>query len=346
MRILTSNNKYLLLLTVIFLSLSFTSCLKDPSPTSVDYNISDTAFLLHYLEEQGNYINSGLAPSTINADQIYPDPELFKIIDLRNTEKFEQGRIPTSINLKTVDLLSYFENSTDDSTIVVLVSESGQISGYLTSLFRLMGYYNVYSLNFGIASWHNDFAEEVFLEREILSSNFVSELTNTNFPKLEYSPLPELNLGSSDNIKETLISRINSVWNNGFIIQNLPIGDKNTFIMCYGDLNLYKAHSIEGPTPGEGHPIGAVHYLLVDRLFELNSTKYLQTIPSNKRIITYSYSGQLGAFIAAYLRVLGYDAYSLNYGASQFIYERLVWSDYTKVYVFDESKVMNFPYEK
>ncbi len=229
--------------------------------------------------------------------------------------------------------------------IVVLVSESGQKSSYLTSLLWFMGYNNVYSLNFGIASWNNDFAQEVLSERNLLSLNNELSLDNTNFPKLDFSALPELNLESSDNISQNILDRINSVWNNDFVIQNLPLGSNSAFVICYGNLNLYKAHALEGPTPGEGHPHGVVHYL-ADPIFELKSTAYLQTIPSNKKIIIYTYSGQLGASIVAYLRILGYDAYSLNYGASQFIYERLAWGEYTKSYVFDESKVMNYPYDK
>jgi rhodanese-related sulfurtransferase len=345
MKMFSLNKEYILLLVVIFLSFCFTSCLEDPSPTSIDYKLTDTALLLHYLEEQGDYINTSSAPSTISAEQIFSNPGVFNIIDLRSIEKFEQGRIPNSINLKSEELISYFENSVNDTMAMILVSQSGQQSSYFTTLLRFWGYYNVYSLNFGIASWNNDFAQEVLAERDLLSLDNELSLDNTIFPKSDFSPLPELILESSDNMKLNIQGRINSVWNKEVVVQNLPLGSNSAFVICYGDLNLYKAHALEGPTPGEGHPNGVVHYL-ADPIFELKSTAYLQTIPSNKKIIIYTLSGQLGASIAAYLRVLGYDAYSLNYGASQFIYERLAWGEYTKLYVFDESKVMNYPYDK
>ena len=100
---------------------------------------------------------------------------------------------------------------------------------------------------------------------------------------------------------------------------------------------------MDGPMPGYGHSPGTVHYYH-EPFYELRSSSSLQTIPTNKEIIIYSYSGQLSAFVVAYLRVLGYNAKSLKYGASQLIYPRLLWSEFTSPFVFDSSKVMNYPY--
>ena len=59
----------------------------------------------------------------------------------------------------------------------------------------------------------------------------------------------------------------------------------------------------------------------------------LKTLPTDKAVVIYCYTGQNSAFLTAYLRVLGYDAKSLLYGANGMIYDHLsdagltVWSD-------------------
>ena len=67
---------------------------------------------------------------------------------------------------------------------------------------------------------------------------------------------------------------------------------------------------------------------------------------TNKKILVYSYNGQISAFIVAYLRILGYEAYSLKYGASQFSLERLLWSEETRDFIFDVTDVKNYQYQK
>ncbi len=42
----------------------------------------------------------------------------------------------------------------------------------------------------------------------------------------------------------------------------------------------------------------------------------LKTLPTDKTIVVYCYTGQTSANMAAYLQVLGYDAKSLLFGAS------------------------------
>ncbi len=43
---------------------------------------------------------------------------------------------------------------------------------------------------------------------------------------------------------------------------------------------------------------------------------FLNTLPTNKKIAVYCYTGQTSAHVAAYLRVLGYDAKSILFGVN------------------------------
>ena len=49
---------------------------------------------------------------------------------------------------------------------------------------------------------------------------------------------------------------------------------------------------------------------------DLHLDNYLKSLPTDKKIVVYCYTGQTSAQTSAYLGVLGYDAYSLLYGVN------------------------------
>ena len=76
-----------------------------------------------------------------------------------------------------------------------------------------------------------------------------------------------------------------------------------------------------------GHVPGAMQYTPKTSM-EYNID--LTTLPTDKTIVVYCWTGQTSAFLAAYLRILGYNAKSLLFGANGMIYDELEshqWSD-------------------
>ncbi len=64
----------------------------------------------------------------------------------------------------------------------------------------------------------------------------------------------------------------------------------------------------------------------------------LKTLPTDKTIVVYCYTGQTSANLAAYLRVLGYDAKSLKFGTNTMIYNTMPgtkWSAETEIKGYD-----------
>jgi len=56
----------------------------------------------------------------------------------------------------------------------------------------------------------------------------------------------------------------------------------------------------------------------------------LTTLPTDKTVVVYCWTGQTSAFLTAYLRILGYNAKSLVFGANGMIYNDLQghkWSE-------------------
>jgi rhodanese-related sulfurtransferase len=52
----------------------------------------------------------------------------------------------------------------------------------------------------------------------------------------------------------------------------------------------------------------------------IKTTVVLNTLPTDKTIVVYFWTGQTSAFLTAYLWLLGYDVKSLLFGANGMIY--------------------------
>ncbi len=331
-----------LIILIAFLA----ACLEDIVPPPLTGELDNTAKLLIYFEENGDYANSDEAPPLVSALELYNDIGNYLVIDTRNSSLFEQGHIENSVNVSNVNLYDFIENFYDSAnTKIILVSTNGQSSAYYSSLLRLAGFNNIYSLKYGMASWHIDFANEWL--NIIHGDSLINPLmyTNQDFPKNDFTDLPYLDdLNPNTDIEGYIKSRIKMLITAGFNLNNtyvttIPLNDPEIYIACYGNVNLYF-----GPKGDElGHPVNTASYL-DSPTFEFRSSKYLQTLPANRTIIVYSYNGQLSASIVAYLNVLGYTAKTLKFGANHIFYARMLSSLGLVAYAFTENEIMNFDY--
>ena len=355
----TNKTKYLFFLTLLF----FLGCIEDPEIPKVSFELNTTAEILSYLEEQGDYINTDLAPSLIEASEVNANLNNYLLIDVRPAEQFTNGHIQGAINIRNTELYNYFLNNDVSSyPKVVIISQTGQAAAYYASLLILSGYNNVFSLNFGITSWNMDFAE-IWLHY-IGNSEFVGTFNNKDYYGFNNNPLPAPSFSESANtIEKKLKERIEILLKEGFKdnpqdIQSNPdftllfddideLKDnelpENYYFVCYCNPDAYYTSTgIAGdPLAGFGHPAGTV---LFSPGNDLKTTEKLQTLPLDKTIVIYSYTGQSSAYVAAYLKVLGYNVKSLFFGTNNLIYSRMVWFSTLKRHAFTPSNIMNFPY--
>ena len=70
----------------------------------------------------------------------------------------------------------------------------------------------------------------------------------------------------------------------------------------------------------------------------------LLTLPIDKTIVIYDFDGQNSAFVAAYLRMLGYNAKTLKYGATSFM-NQIMPENSTIGHGFSEKSINNFKFE-
>jgi len=329
--------KFILIASILVLY----GCLNDNPVEEHDFQIISAAEILHYLEEHGNFVFSEDAPALINASNVYENRFEYEIIDLREKEIFIDGHIETAVHVETTDLWDYIQAIDNGSTPIVIVSRIGTKSGYYTTLLRLLGKNNIYSLNFGMASWHIKYGRQYLWEVQMPSQ---SNFNRVNYEKDTISPLPQIEISkNTKTIDEKLLSRVKNAWNRDFMNKRYPVVKldnysmqlKDKYFVCYGGRKLYNTHQI-----------GVVHYMHDNGRYDLLSSKLLQTLPTDRNIYIYSYLGQLSSMIAAYLSVLGYKTIIVRDGTMSFLNLRslILYSDHP--FAIDSSKVMHIPLVK
>jgi rhodanese-related sulfurtransferase len=334
-------------LKIFFLgvALVFQSCLNDNAVPVEDIVLDETAEILRYLESIGDFPNTELAPALVTATELFNTSSQYFILDIRTPQEFSSGHIDLAVNISSAKLYDIVDslNMNYPNKKIAVVSKNGQASSYFVCLLRLAGFNNVYSLNYGMASWNMFFADEWFSALNDVDQTFI----NIEFPKKPFTHLPKLELPSSlKTIQEKTIYRIKEIIGKDFIngisySKKFSTSIANThFLVCYGQPRLYGAPRDLG---SRGHPENAVWYRDA-YLFEFRSVNSLQTLPNDQPILIYSGDGQLSACLAAYLNVLGYDVKTLLFGANQLFYWRLNADPQLAEYVFSTADVMNYPY--
>lgn len=302
----------------IAISLLFVSCkenekkAKENSTTTEKVAVDEFKLLTTYLESNGNFINSKTVPAMISAKEVFEnkDNEKFKIIDTRSAKLYNAGHIVNAVNVPISNMLNHFEGDIDPGSFdkIVLVCKSGQSASYATGIMRLLGYDNVYAMKSGMSSWNKKFAEDYWLKN--ISNNYADKLEIVANDKPAKGKTPILNTGKSkgeDILRERAIKALNTPYKSLLVkAPELFENSANYFVVNYWPEAKYNA----------GHVPSAIQYTPKS---SLATTADLLTLPTDKDIVTYCYTGQHAGFVTAYLNVLGYNAKALAYGANSFM---------------------------
>ena len=354
--------------TILFLLILFSGCLENRVAPELNLITESAIEFLAYLESKGDYINSFAINDFVSAAKVYANRNSYSIIDVRSNSEFIQGHIENAINIQPQNLFEYVKSIKDNPyPKIVIVSESGQSSAYYTALFQLIDYSNVYSMEYGMAVWHQDFAG-IWLNavRDFRAGH--NHFTNEEYSKTAFINLPQISV-QGGSVSDKIQNRVKQIIAAGFdeklvdssnfpkhsdlanpsiiveTIYNNYQSQTNSFpdyfLVCFGHTELYKAHKMNGPFADQGHLPTAVHFL---PMLSLRSTNDLQTLPNSKPVVIYDVNGLVAPKITAYLRLLGYDARSLLFGANNLFYSRVDWAANLKPFAFKPEMIMNFPF--
>ncbi|MEN8185596.1 MAG: rhodanese-like domain-containing protein [Bacteroidota bacterium] len=306
-------------LSFYFLTLLFSSTVllssftnKDVQPISTNPT-DEFEILVNYLEANSNFIITDASTAIISADEVKKNIKntTYKVIDIRSESWYEYGHIKNSANVKAADLLDYFENKINpqDYEKIVMVCYSGQSAAYFTSLLRIAGYKNVYSMKWGMSSWRTDFAENSWLKNT--KNDLASKVETTGNLKAEKGEYPTINTGKTE-AEDILRARLEKEFATPYKESIIKAEDvfenpSNYYIVSYCDQNTYN----------KGHIPGAIRY--EPNHSSLLTTTDLSTLPKDKKVLVYCPTGQKAAHVVAYLNVLGYDTGNLAYGSNSFM---------------------------
>jgi rhodanese-related sulfurtransferase len=325
---------------IVFIAAMLSSCSRgDIAPGEPTASTETTMLLLEWFEKNGNYINSPEIPSITDAQNVWAmREENILIIDLRTPEEFRDGHIEHAVNVQAENILDYFINSIEPRAFksIFLVCNDLNISGYVCGVLRLLGYDNVSAIRFGMSGWDRGISEKFWLAN--ISSHLVGKLEASGNPKNKAGDYPQI-LSSGTSGFEVALERAAEVLTHDPKAYNITLKELSEnpdayYTICYWPEEKYISN---------GHLHGAIQY---EPKKSLSRDTQLNTLPSDKQIVIYCYSGQHSTFVAAYLRMLGYDARSLAYGANGFIHEVMARTEPRPTRTFTEKLIQELPIVK
>jgi len=318
------------MLAILIVPFFMVSCEDDPDPDPVN----EAEVLVEYMEDLGspaaNYGNGALAIKSPEATHTGLAAGVVFAIDIRSADDFAAGHIPGDdvVNVAAADVRDYIDgNDLSAYDEIHIVCYSGQTASWLTSLLQLAGYKNVYSMKWGMSGWHSDFdkwTSNTSNEKATLFTDAVSD-------KAEAGDLPVLSTGYETE-EEIFEARFDAVLAEGFGAAAISNGDVYANLDNYYIINYWPNAEYLDP----GHIEGAIQYTPSE---DLPLDAYLTTLPTDKTIVVYDYTGQNSAKIAAYLKIVGYDAKSLKFGANSMIYDEMTKSVWTPAIPMEYSYV-------
>jgi rhodanese-related sulfurtransferase len=331
-------NTKLLMLGILFAIFFVTSCKKteeEPVP-----QVNESELLASYLESTSSplgkdYVNTDM-PSLITATDVKTlnETNQIYIIDVRAATDFTAGHIHNAHNVAFADLLTHIKSvDLTPYTKVAIVCYTGQTASYGASILRLLGYGKVFAMKWGMCAWNADFAAK--WNTAIANGNaYAAQFTSTSTPKGVTGSLPTLSTGKTTG-QEILDARAATLLTEGFSVASVSNTTVFGALPNYYIVNYWPADQYADP----GHIPGAMQYTPKQ---SIKLSADLTTLPTNKPIAVYCYTGQTSAFLAAYLRLLGYDAKSLLFGGNGMIYDMMVAKSMT---VFNAGQIMGYDYD-
>lgn len=312
--------KYFLLIALIP-ALFLSSCKKDaPDAPDVDPSLSFKALKTYLVNNNMDlpavldaWITTADAVNTLMVDS--DDANDYYIIDLRAAADYEGGHIPGAVNATLGTLLN--QASSSGGKPILVVCYTGQTASHATVALRLSGYPTAKVLKWGMAGWNSTYKGSW---DGGIGDNGAANWTAApgNIAGNNNHGDPQYTTTATDGAA-ILTERIAAMLAGGFkgVTGTTVAGAPSNYFIN----NYWAASDIEH----YGHITGAYAVLPLT----LAGGEYAN-LDYTKPVVTYCWTGQTSSMVTAYLTVLGYDAYSLKFGANSLIHSTLEshkWTD-------------------
>lgn len=305
------------MIAVLFLS----ACKKDkpaPEPATQSFEVLKT-----YLLDNGMDIPDVIDGWITSATDVHDNLDNYYVIDIRSAEDFANGHIPGAVNSTLGGILIAAGNSGGKTIIVACYT--GQTAGHAVLALRLSGYADAKVLKWGMCSWNEATATAWpgnVGSIAVGSANWTvpgSPASNATFEAPNLTTTSEDGAGIlAERVTALLAGGMNKI--TGSDVLSTP---SSYFVNNYWDAASNTQY---------GHFVDAYRI----NPLTLADGEYLNLNP-NETVVSYCWTGQTSSMLTAYLKVLGYDAKSLLFGANGLIYDELEghkWAD-TEIMGYD-----------
>jgi len=302
-------------------SVFLTSCdrgddLTDGGSTTPAFSLMKDHMLANNLDINHILVNSEgakfVAGAPAEADlQTFLDK--YYIIDIRSAVDFGANHIEGAKNVPFANILD--EAPVAGGQPILVVCYTGQTACYGTALLRLSGYSNTQALKWGMSGWNSATAgawNSNIGDPAMGHTNW--EYSNATNPSIFSDP--DFTTFETDG-EVILNDRIAQVISEGFqgVVATDVLDNPNDYY-----INNYFS---EADYTAFGH-INSAYRIKEDLLLATNGYQGLD--PGANAVVTYCYTGQTSAVMTAWLRVLGYDAYSLKFGMNGLYNSNAAWT--------------------
>ncbi|MCK9448723.1 MAG: rhodanese-like domain-containing protein [Bacteroidales bacterium] len=326
-------------LAVWLLVILIVGACKSSTQNKITEALADQSQVLSdFFLENGDFINDPIVPAILNAAEVYSALQTANIlvIDLRTPEQYAEAHIAGSIRIDAAEIIDYMTSEIEAAAFdkIIFVDNRGQVSSYVTAITRLLGFDHTYFIRFGLSSWNEAFAKSGW---EMVINNFLEDKMETSSnPKASPSTLPLLQTKGTTayQIAKEQAKHLLSQPPLSFTktIEEVLDPDNNFYIVNYWPEAKYTNY---------GHLTGAIQYTPKK---SLHPDQDLLTLPTDRPVIVYCFTGQHSAHVVAYLRMLGYDAYSIIYGSNSFLYETISKNEEKPGTFWSDLHKNNFPF--
>ncbi len=311
---------------------------KETTDANMQVAENQSASLLAYFQENGDFINT-TAPAIMTASELNGMlSRNILIIDLRAQEDFDAGHIEGAVRLTPGDVPAFFENDVDAPSFerIVFVCNRGQISSYVAGIMRLLGYGNTWAVRYGMSAWNQDAAASGWDKAtgdhpEKLTSDEPAPLDGTN-----ELPVITVEASTGGEIARQRAMQLLSKESSAHLISfsDLMKDAEKYTIVAYVPADWYQQMK---------HPEGAIQFT---PKASLGAEAELYKLMPGKPVAVYCFNGHHSAQAAAYLRMLGYDAYSVTYGANGFMHSAFSREEQATSRYWSDLQKNSFPVKK
>jgi rhodanese-related sulfurtransferase len=326
------NKTFLILLMVALMALW--GCSDDDDDGGTDPPVpTDFELLAQALDD---YI--GVRGAYIAANALQGDLDNWEVIDVRREEDYNAGHIEGAILSSIPDIVTNVQAQgwPMDQQIAV-TCYTGQSARFAQMFLTAAGYTEVYSLLFGMSAWNTSLVDRYWRNPSRtdfeLPANLIETTVNDETAESYEYPTP-----LADNVADAAAALTAIYTAEGFghfavstdqLAADVESGNVDWYIANYHPLYVY-----DGPDgePGDnagvpGHIQGAYCYPPGE---SFSWGQKLEHLPTDQPIAVYCWTGQTSGFMAAYLRMLGYEAYTVTQGCNDMFYDLLTahkWTD-------------------